>query len=87
MEDIGLVVGEKAGHGSVNSAVVIFLDQVEKVNRIVETGIKEAHTVKAYPRQGDPASPCREVMPGPVVGLSAAPVVAERRWATAGCGI
>ena len=40
MEDIGLAVGEKAGHGSVNSAVVIFLDQVEKVNRIVETGIK-----------------------------------------------
>ena len=45
MEDIGLAVGEKVGHGSVklaarmNSAVVIFLDQVEKVNRVVETGI------------------------------------------------
>ncbi|KAK0155411.1 Transposon TX1 uncharacterized protein [Merluccius polli] len=45
VEDIGLAVGEKVGHGSVksaarmNSTVVIFLDQVEKVNRVVETGI------------------------------------------------
>ena len=45
VEDIGLAVGERVGHGSVrsaarmNSAVVIFLDQVEKVNRVVETGI------------------------------------------------
>ena len=45
VEDIGLAVGEQVGHGSVrsaarmNSAVVIFLNQVEKVNRVVETGI------------------------------------------------
>ena len=45
VEDIGLAVGEQVGHGSVrsaarmNGAVVIFLDQVEKVNRVVETGI------------------------------------------------
>ena len=43
VEDIGLAVGEQVGHGSVrsaarmNSAVVIFLDQVEKVNHVVET--------------------------------------------------
>ena len=45
VEDIGLAVGEVVGHGSVksaarmNSAVVLFLDQVEKVNRVVETGL------------------------------------------------
>ncbi|KAK9533206.1 hypothetical protein VZT92_008344 [Zoarces viviparus] len=44
VEDIGLAVGEMVGHSSVksaarmNSAVVIFLDQVEKVNRLIETG-------------------------------------------------
>ncbi|KAJ3584301.1 hypothetical protein NHX12_014797 [Muraenolepis orangiensis] len=45
VEEIGLAVGEKVGHGSIkslarmNSAVVIFLDQVEKVNCVIETGI------------------------------------------------
>uniref|UniRef100_G3Q7R1 CCHC-type domain-containing protein n=1 Tax=Gasterosteus aculeatus TaxID=69293 RepID=G3Q7R1_GASAC len=45
VEDIGLAVGEVVGHGSVksaarmNGAVVIFLDQVEKVNRVVEAGL------------------------------------------------
>lgn len=45
VEEIGLAVGEKVGHSSIkslarmNSAVVIFLDQVEKVNRVIETGI------------------------------------------------
>ena len=45
VEEIGLAVGEKVGHSSVksaarmNSAVVIFLDRVEKVNRVIETGI------------------------------------------------
>ncbi|KAJ3592185.1 hypothetical protein NHX12_007313 [Muraenolepis orangiensis] len=45
VEEIGLAVGEKVGHGSIkslarmNSAVVIFLDQVEKVNCVIETGV------------------------------------------------
>ncbi|KAJ3583871.1 hypothetical protein NHX12_015368 [Muraenolepis orangiensis] len=45
VEEIGLAVGEKVRHGSIkslawmNSAVVIFLDQVEKVNCVIETGI------------------------------------------------
>ncbi|KAJ3581446.1 hypothetical protein NHX12_016631 [Muraenolepis orangiensis] len=45
VEEMGLAVGEKVGHGSVkslarmNSAVVIFLDQVEKVNCVIETGV------------------------------------------------
>ncbi|KAJ3583523.1 hypothetical protein NHX12_017112 [Muraenolepis orangiensis] len=45
VEEIGLAMGEKVGHGSIkslarmNSAVVIFLDQVEKVNCVVETGV------------------------------------------------
>ncbi|XP_047464561.1 uncharacterized protein LOC125022186 [Mugil cephalus] len=45
VEDIALVVGEKVGHGSVksaarmNGAMVIFLDQVDKVNRVIEIGI------------------------------------------------
>ncbi|KAJ3580837.1 hypothetical protein NHX12_017456, partial [Muraenolepis orangiensis] len=45
VEEIGLAVGEKVGHGSIkslarmNSAVVIFLDQVEKANCVIETGI------------------------------------------------
>ncbi|KAL6112674.1 uncharacterized protein ACO6RY_11126 [Pungitius sinensis] len=45
VEDIGLAVGEIVGHGSVklaarmNGAVVIFLDQVGKVNRVVEAGL------------------------------------------------
>ncbi|KAJ3593499.1 hypothetical protein NHX12_005833 [Muraenolepis orangiensis] len=45
VEEIGLAVGEMVGHGSIkslarmNSAVVIFLDQVEKVNHVIETGI------------------------------------------------
>ena len=45
VESIGLAVGEKVGHSSVvlaarmNSAVVVFLDRVEKVNSVVETGI------------------------------------------------
>ncbi|KAI3353868.1 hypothetical protein L3Q82_005078 [Scortum barcoo] len=44
-EDIGLAVGEKVGHSSIksaarmNSAVVLFLDQVDKVNRVIETGV------------------------------------------------
>ena len=45
VEDISLAVGEKVGHGGVvsaarmNSAVVVFLDRVEKANSVVETGI------------------------------------------------
>jgi len=45
MEDIEKAVGEKVGHGSVksaarmNGAVVIFLDQVEKVSRVLEAGL------------------------------------------------
>ncbi|KAJ3584708.1 hypothetical protein NHX12_015203 [Muraenolepis orangiensis] len=45
VEEIWLAVGEKVGHGSIkslarmNSVVVIFLDQVEKVNCVFETGI------------------------------------------------
>ena len=45
VQDFGLAVGEVVGHASVksaarmNSAVVLFLDQVEKVNRLVETGL------------------------------------------------
>ena len=45
VEEISLAVGEKVGHVGIksaarmNSAVVIFLDRVEKVNRLVETGI------------------------------------------------
>ena len=45
VESIGLAVGEKVGHSSVvsaarmNSAVVVFLDRVEKVKSVVETGI------------------------------------------------
>ena len=45
VEEIGLAVGDKVGHVSIksiarmNSAVVIFLDRVEKVNQLVETGI------------------------------------------------
>ena len=45
VESIGLAVGEKVGHSCVvsvarmNSAVVVFLDRVEKVNSVVETGI------------------------------------------------
>ena len=45
VESIGLAVGEKVGHSGVvsaarmNSAVVVFLDRVEKVNSVVETGI------------------------------------------------
>ncbi|KAI3375441.1 hypothetical protein L3Q82_003693 [Scortum barcoo] len=45
VEEVGLAVGEVVGHGSVksaarmNSAVVLFLDQVEKANRVIETGI------------------------------------------------
>ncbi|KAI3374091.1 hypothetical protein L3Q82_022634 [Scortum barcoo] len=43
VEEVGLAVGEVVGHGSVksaarmNSAVVLFLDQVEKANRVIET--------------------------------------------------
>ena len=45
MEEVALAVGEIIGHGSVksaaqiNSAVVLFLEKVEQVNRLVETGI------------------------------------------------
>lgn len=45
VEDIGLAVGEKVGHGSIksaarmNSAVVIFLDWEDKVNQVIEAGI------------------------------------------------
>ncbi|KAF0036595.1 hypothetical protein F2P81_011907 [Scophthalmus maximus] len=45
VENNGLAVGKKVGHGSIKSAawmngtVVIFLDQVEKVNRFIEAGI------------------------------------------------
>ena len=45
VESIGLAVGEKVGHSGVvsaarmNSAVVVFLDRVEKANSVVETGI------------------------------------------------
>ena len=45
VEEVALAVGEIIGHGSVksaarmNSAVVLFLEKVEQVNRLVETGI------------------------------------------------
>ena len=45
MEEVALAVGEIIGHGSVksaarmNSAVVLFLEKLEQVNRLVETGI------------------------------------------------
>lgn len=45
VEDCSLAVGQIVGHDSImsasrmNSAVVIFLDNVEKVNRVVENGI------------------------------------------------
>ena len=45
VESFCLAVGEKVGHSCVvsavwmNSAVVVFLDRVEKVNSVVETGI------------------------------------------------
>ena len=45
VEEVALAVGEIIGHGSVksaarmNSAVVLFLDKLEQVNRLVETGI------------------------------------------------
>lgn len=45
VEDISLAVGEKVGHSSVrlarmNSALIIFLDRVEKVNRVIETFVQ-----------------------------------------------
>ena len=45
VEDIGLALGALVGDISVksaarmNSAVVLFLDEVQKVNRVVETGL------------------------------------------------
>lgn len=45
VEDCSLAVGEIVGHDSImsasrmNSAVVIFLDNIEKVNRVVENGV------------------------------------------------
>lgn len=45
VEDCSLAVGQIVGHDSImsasrmNSAVVIFLDNVEKVNRVVENGV------------------------------------------------
>lgn len=45
VEEIGLVVGEVVEHSSIksaarmNSAVVIFVDQVEKANSVIEKGI------------------------------------------------
>ncbi|KAK0153184.1 hypothetical protein N1851_005155 [Merluccius polli] len=64
VEDIGLAVGEKVWHGSVKSAArmnsaVIFLDQVEKVNRVVdghhgETNVCAGGAADSAVHQGDP---------------------------------
>ncbi|TWW81836.1 hypothetical protein D4764_01G0016510 [Takifugu flavidus] len=45
VEEVALAVGQEIGHGSVksaarmNRAVVLFVEQVEQANRLVETGI------------------------------------------------
>ncbi len=45
VEEIALAVGEVIGHGSVksaahmNSAVVLFIEKIEQVNKLIETGI------------------------------------------------
>ncbi|KAI3353957.1 hypothetical protein L3Q82_018450 [Scortum barcoo] len=68
MEEVGLAVGEVVGHGSVklaarmNSAVVLFLDQVEKANRIIETGIANGLFVSVGPSSPCPTS-CLAVNP------------------------
>ncbi|KAJ3602756.1 hypothetical protein NHX12_030504, partial [Muraenolepis orangiensis] len=50
VEEIGLAVGEKVGHGSVRPAEcpLIFLDQVEKVNCVIETGITVEQQVEVW---------------------------------------
>jgi len=51
-----VLVREKVGHGSVksaariNDAVLIFLDQVEKVSHVVEAGLAVGHLfIQAFP--------------------------------------
>lgn len=45
VEEVALVVGEKVGHSTIksasrmNNAVVLFMEKVEQVNQLVETGI------------------------------------------------
>ncbi|KAI3376787.1 hypothetical protein L3Q82_000387 [Scortum barcoo] len=68
VEDIGLAVGEKVGHSSIksaarmNSAVVLCLDRVDRVNRVIETAA-ETRGVSPETALYDPQPPGRGAQP------------------------